>query len=319
MSRFPLRKIYSALIAGSGLAALQRRRRRGQVTILTYHGIDARPFAEHLAFLARAYHILPLSEALAGLDPAKHLPPNPLAITFDDGFRSFYTNVYPALQRVRVPATVFLTTGYIGSQDILWFNWIDVALDNGAAIEPLLPSPLQGMDKRLLRARLMRYLKSAPDDERLRVVEAFRDATRAPDMALARHRLLTWDEAREMQGSGLVSFGGHTRTHPILARATTSKAQAEVTGCAADLERELDRATRHFAYPNGEPADFNSEIKQMVRAAGFASAVSAQRGFCVPGDDRYALRRIAVDGSFSVAEVAAKLSGLWAHLGQGSA
>jgi peptidoglycan/xylan/chitin deacetylase (PgdA/CDA1 family) len=312
-----LRRLYSTLIASSGLAAVQRWRQRRRVAILTYHAIEAEPFAQHLGFLTRAYHIVPLAQALAGLRGEIVLPDNALAITFDDGFGSFHANVFPLLQRFKAAATVFLTTGYVGSDDILWFSWVDAALDSGAAIEDSLPPSLKGLDHRRLRRPLMRYLKAAPDDERLAFVQKIRDRTKLSEKQAAEHRLLTWDQAREMEQSGLVTFGGHTRTHPILARASLAKARDEIFGSAADLQRELGTRERHFAYPNGEPEDFNEAVKMMVRDAGFACAVCAQRGVCRPGDDLYALRRIGFDGSFSVAEVAAKLTGVWRHVGQG--
>src|SRR5512146_3126546 len=97
--RLPLRKLYSSVVTATGLAALQRRRLRQQVAVLTYHAIDAAYFAAHLAFLTRAYQVVSFSDALAGLRGEAALPANPLVITFDDGFGSLDTEVYPLLQR----------------------------------------------------------------------------------------------------------------------------------------------------------------------------------------------------------------------------
>jgi peptidoglycan/xylan/chitin deacetylase (PgdA/CDA1 family) len=315
--RLPVRKLYSTLIARSGLAALQRRRLRQSVAIVTYHAIDAAQFAAHLAFLARAYRIVSLDSALAGLRGETSLPANPLVITFDDGFGSLYTEVYPALQRFNAPATVFLTTGYAGAADILWFSWIDLAFDHHVPMDDILPPALQGVERRLLSRFVMRHLKSAPDDERLRFVKQIKERTVVAPGEMQQYRLLTWDQAREMEKSGLLTFGGHTQTHPILARAAADKAEREIAGCSADLLRELGPKPRPFAYPNGETADFSDAIKAMVRESGFTCATSASRGLCLPGDDLYALRRVAVDPTFSTADVAAKLSGLWVHLGPG--
>ncbi len=316
-NRISFRELYGTVISTCGVATLQRWRTRRRVAILTYHDIDAAAFARHMQFLSRAYHIVSLAQALAALQEKVTLPANALAITFDDGFAAFHSEVYPVLQHFQAPATVFLTTGYIGSSDVLWFSWIALATRTGADITDVLPASLLGLEKQQLRRALMPYLKAAPDDERLRLVEEIRQRTSAKPEQIARYRLLTWDQVRAMQASGLVSFGGHTRTHPILARASVQKAHDEIAGCAADLERELGPVERSFAYPNGEPADFNQPIKDMVRQAGFSCAMSARRGTCAPGDDLFALCRVAVDGSFSVAEVATKLSGLWVHLGQG--
>ncbi|MGE5280658.1 MAG: polysaccharide deacetylase family protein [Deltaproteobacteria bacterium] len=39
----------------------------------------------------------------------------PVLLTFDDGYRDNYLNAYPFLKEFRLQATIFLTTGYIGT------------------------------------------------------------------------------------------------------------------------------------------------------------------------------------------------------------
>ena len=316
---FSFRRLYGSAVAYSGLAALQRARLRDRIVILAYHDMDAPTFKRHLEFLARTYNIVSLTKAVRAIKHGEALPQRALVLTFDDGFRSFYTAVYPALRQFQSPATVFLTTGYIGSKDIPWFSWIDLAFRTRADIAGLLPHSLRGAEWPSLRRSLMAYLKAVPDEERQSVVKGVIQRVQASDEEVDRYRLLTWDQVREMESTGLVSFGGHTRTHPILTRVDIDTARREVADCAADLKRELGPAARHFAYPNGTRADFNKQIQSIVREAGFASAVTIVRGTNGPGDDVFALRRIAVDGTLSVGELAAKVSGLWPLPGQGAA
>lgn len=314
---FSCRRLYGSAVAYSGLAALQRVRLRHRIVILTYHDIDAPTFKGHLEFLARTYNIVSLTEAVATVGHGEPLPERALVLTFDDGFKSFYTTVYPSLRQFRAPATVFLITGYVGTDDIPWFGWIDLASRKRSDIADVLPNFLRGVEWPSLRRSLMAYLKTVPDEERRSLTEKIMLRIEASDEEKDRYRLLTWNQVREMESSGLVSFGGHTRTHPILSRVGLDTAKQEIAGCAADLEREIGPATRHFAYPNGRPADFNEQVRSMVQEAGFASAVTSIRGTNGPGDDLFALRRITVDGTLSVGELAAKASGLWFHLGPG--
>lgn len=50
-----------------------------------------------------------------GWDRPRTMPDRAVAITFDDGFADFYTAAWPHLRRNGLTATVFVTTGYVGS------------------------------------------------------------------------------------------------------------------------------------------------------------------------------------------------------------
>lgn len=41
------------------------------------------------------------------------LPPRPILITFDDGYRDFYTDVYPILKKHRAKATLYVIVGFL--------------------------------------------------------------------------------------------------------------------------------------------------------------------------------------------------------------
>jgi peptidoglycan/xylan/chitin deacetylase (PgdA/CDA1 family) len=91
------------------------------LTILTFHALDdartvlsfSPALFERLPSLLRAggYRVLPLAEAAAALHGGGMLPGRPLAITFDDGYRSVYEAAFPVLRAHALPATVFLAVG----------------------------------------------------------------------------------------------------------------------------------------------------------------------------------------------------------------
>jgi peptidoglycan/xylan/chitin deacetylase (PgdA/CDA1 family) len=58
--------------------------------------------------------VVPLAEVVEGLTRHGSSPPRTLALTFDDGYRDFYTDAAPVLRRFRFAATVFLPTVYCG-------------------------------------------------------------------------------------------------------------------------------------------------------------------------------------------------------------
>ena len=82
-----------------------------------YYGVVTNPsrFAEQMQWLSGlGYKGLSLEEALSLPTPTQPGAPRPVVLTFDDGFRNFYTTAWPILQRYAFTATVYLPTGFIG-------------------------------------------------------------------------------------------------------------------------------------------------------------------------------------------------------------
>lgn len=90
--------------------------------ILMYHGVDARPsvvtipperFRWQMEWLYHhGYTCLPLSELSHILRAGDDFPKRCVVLTFDDGYQSLYTEVFPVLQLYGFTATVFLVSGF---------------------------------------------------------------------------------------------------------------------------------------------------------------------------------------------------------------
>ena len=88
--------------------------------VLIYHHVDTGTppststspavFADHLDLLEKqGCRVLPLDEVVAALrDPDVALPDDVVALTFDDGYRSVYTEAFPRLRARGWPFTVFV-------------------------------------------------------------------------------------------------------------------------------------------------------------------------------------------------------------------
>ena len=123
--------------------------------------------------------------------------------------------------------------------------------------------------------------------------------------------LCTWDELRKLAADPLVTIGGHTCTHPILAQVSKHVAQAEITEGRAILQNNLQLPVNFFCYPNGRTTDFTAEHVKLVQDAGFDCAVTTVEDLCAKGSDPYRLRRKNVSGQFTTAALDCKLAGLW--------
>src|SRR5262245_8238520 len=106
-----------------------KRRQKGVLQILVYHRVNndfdqffpAMPielFEQQMNYLCATYTIFPLREAVERLR-TNDIPENAVAITFDDGYKDNFTNAFSILQRLRIPATIFLSAAAIDSGNIL--------------------------------------------------------------------------------------------------------------------------------------------------------------------------------------------------------
>lgn len=116
-------------------------------------------------------------------------------------------------------------------------------------------------------------------------------------------RMLDWGQVREMRQAGM-TLGSHTLTHPRLPELPPDEARGEIVGAKHMMEDELGAAVDYFAYPYGR---YNQEIQRMVEEAGYALACSTRSGFNRVDADKYALRRIEVQGGDSVWKLKQKL------------
>lgn len=103
-----------------------------QVVIMMYHGLSLNPagdfispqdFSSEIQAMRRAgLQFVTLGQVAAFLSGTGSLPPNAVALTFDDGLESVYTYAYPILQRNHVPFASFLIAGRIGRDpgDLSW-------------------------------------------------------------------------------------------------------------------------------------------------------------------------------------------------------
>lgn len=80
----------------------------------TYLGVTSRRFVEQLTWLkANFYTPVTLDQILAARDGGPQLPPRAVLITFDDGYRSFYTQAFPVLKAMNIPAVLSVVTGWL--------------------------------------------------------------------------------------------------------------------------------------------------------------------------------------------------------------
>lgn len=68
------------------------------------------------------------SEVIEG---KKFLPPNPILLTFDDGYEDFYTDVLPILRKYNIKATNYIISGFINRGNHMSDSQIQETINSG--------------------------------------------------------------------------------------------------------------------------------------------------------------------------------------------
>jgi peptidoglycan/xylan/chitin deacetylase (PgdA/CDA1 family) len=278
---------------------------RTRLSVLIFHRVlpqpdplfdeipDAARFEQQMRWVANWFNVLPLSEAVERLARGA-LPARSLSITFDDGYADNAAVAAPILQRLGLRATFFVTSGVLDGGR-MWNDSVIEAvrscrrqeLDLGAA-------GLGRHDLRDASARrraidaLLPAIKHLPQAERSRRVDAIVEAAGA---TLPDDLMMSSSQVRSLTGMGM-EVGGHTVSHPILARLDDEAAWREIGGGRDALRQITGEPIGLFAYPNGVPhADYDARHVRMVQRCGFSAACSTAPGVATPHADRFQLPR----------------------------
>ncbi len=294
------------MIAGLALAKARLRRLIraarlpfvGKGGILLYHRVatlDHDPwglavteahFGAHLELLRRRTSCLPLTDLLARR-AAGTLPGNATAVTFDDGYADNLNAALPLLERHDIPATVFILSDFVGSDEETWWDRLEQAIFGA----PKLPAEIElqaagrlvswrrpvgspcETGRTQLHQQLYDCLAHADTSEREHAIESlWLQLDRRPVLRQS-HRPLDATELQRLADHPLITIGAHTRTHPHLARISPERQQDELSGSKTDLEARLGQPVSIVAYPHGS---YNATTTTAARAAGFAFAFTTE-------------------------------------------
>src|SRR5438132_7362256 len=93
-----------------------------------FPSVSVTAFEAQMRYLARNFNVLSLNDICQRIGEGREIRPWPVAITFDDGYRDNYLYANPILKKYRLPATIFVPTGYIETGLVLWNDRIAQAI-----------------------------------------------------------------------------------------------------------------------------------------------------------------------------------------------
>jgi len=303
------------------------------LSVLTYHRfpsssgndffddevVDVTPecFERQIVSLQKHFTLVG-SHELCAFAAGGPLPPNAVAITFDDGYLDNYEIALPILKRHGAKAVFFLSTGCIGERRMYWWDRVAYIVKRTPQSKLKLnyPFPVEfGLANRpVALERILRLMKTHPGLDLERFLDELAHAAEVAwsqkiERSFAEQLLMTWDHVRELRRAGM-DVESHTRTHRVLDTLPPADLEDELAGSRADLEREVGVRARALAYPVGNALGKNSPIRAAMLQAGYEIGLSSNTGSNpLSGPvDRFNIRRQAVGLNVSEAYLLAMLT-----------
>lgn len=284
---------------------LSRAARGHKLSILIYHRVlprkdelipdapDGAAFEWQMQVLARYFRVVPLAVAIDELKSGT-LKPRTACVTFDDGYADNESVALPILERVGLPATFFVASGFLDGGRM----WNDSVIE---AIRAARQGPLDlthcglgvlsldGVDSRRRAVEeVIRRIKHRGFAERTALVA---DIVAAVGRPLPNDLMMTREQVRNLVNRGM-EIGAHSVDHPLLATLGDDDARRQIADSRAQLAAIVGRDVRLFAYPNGKPRDdYGKRDVALVRELGFAGAVSTAWGVATAESDFMQLPR----------------------------
>jgi predicted ATP-grasp superfamily ATP-dependent carboligase/peptidoglycan/xylan/chitin deacetylase (PgdA/CDA1 family) len=263
-------------------------------------GVGEEVFEKQVQSLKRYFEVISLDELILGLNKVRKNRRIPVAITFDDGFEDNYSVALPVLERHNIPATLFLATENINSGKTIWTEELRTLLsDNTTPACISMPTPPHSElslkdEKERYRAliTLSQKFKALPEVERKEAFDRVkRELSRVSETTTAPgNAMMSWEMVRSWLEQGM-TLGSHGKTHAIATRIKPDEFRKEIDDSKKEIESQAGAPCVLYAYPNGEPVDFNGKTKELLIDTKHKAAVTCVPGFLKKGDDAFELKR----------------------------
>lgn len=296
---------------------------KGRLVILNYHrisdkkeeslspfdiGVTIEKFEKELRCLARDFSVIPFSEAIDLLKNGIDWPRFPVVISFDDGYRDIFLNAFPVLEKLNLPAIVFISTRMVEKGEPFWWDELEglvvhnhleeikLALEN--CFSPEYDLDLGHLktipDKRVFLETLTEQIKKIKGKFRDELLNRLKPLLKSGKEA--KREVLSWEEIKKLRKKG-IEFGSHSHNHYLLTFEDQKTITEELKVSKQKLEEYLEEKIEFLSYPSGL---YNPEIEKMAGECGYKAGCSNSYGFNHKGIDFFSLKRLSLEESQSL-------------------
>lgn len=275
-------------------------------------GLLIKKFIGQLNYLQRNYIVIRLKDYIEFLHGSKNIPNNACILTFDDGFKDHYLNVFPILKNRKLPASFFPITQPLTEFVVPAVNKTHFLLAKIGSralsddFNQILKSQFPKLVKRffvdekvkkerkyrwddVLTANLKWAISTIPFSPKVKILNQIFAGYFENEKEFCKELYMSWDEMREMMEEGM-SFGSHTHTHPTLSQLAIKEQIKEIKGSKEILEKKLKTKIKLFSYPYGS---FDRTVIEILRKQKCICGLTTDAGINVGNHVKsFALKRL---------------------------
>ena len=290
------------------------------LTVLTYHRvgqpgdegalnrevIEVSPeeLAKQIEVLEAHCTIVSLADVRRFRDGGR-IPPNPVLLTFDDGYADNHRLALPILRRAGVKATFFIPTAYPDAGRLFWWDKIALLFHRTRAETVELTYP----ERRTLHPRrdparaidsVCASIKRTPSVSMSRVWEDLERAlgcaiSTAEESETARQTIMGWSEIRALAAAGM-DVQSHSHRHIVLNTLSPAEAERDLRRSSSILREAVDQPVHSVAYPVGY--ELEGALRRAPESAAFELGFTNDTGLCpLPRFDPFNVPRLSMDVS----------------------
>lgn len=307
--------------------------RESRGVILMYHrvadlssdpwqlAVSPKNFEEQMKVLQKLGNCVRLHDMATRMSNGRRLK-KAVAVTFDDGYADNFLYAKPLLEKYEIPATIFVSSSFIGKNTEYWWDDLDRILLQPGKLPQELFLHINNKDykwnlngsqiytqeeskkyrgwltweesptyRHYLYNEIWHLLSPETDDERRRVLGELVAWAGLEKEGRPENTPLTVDQLKNLVKGGFIDVGGHTVSHPKLTSKSLEIQKQEILQGKIYLEDVLATTIHTFSYPFG---DYSQETIPFVKEAGFVGACTTVSDIVRKENSVYELPRFEV-------------------------
>jgi peptidoglycan/xylan/chitin deacetylase (PgdA/CDA1 family) len=278
-------------------------RRAHKVRNYTGKHMTADLFARCMQRLARDGSPLSMDQVLEHCQTGRPFPRRAFAMTFDDGFENNLSVAAPIMADNGIPAMIYATSGFIEDNGMSWIDRIEYAVEDASAQTVCADWTsevfyLDDAESRIVFLKAVRrHVKNDPNCDANLFADQLCAQLGRPGRISSDDPLdkkLNWEQIRAAHGNGLILFGGHSHTHPILSFLSPAQLTFELDTSLRLMQEKGGVDATHYSYPEGLAHCFSNTVIAELKKRGVRCCPTAMDGTNRTSADPFHLLRVMV-------------------------